>query len=119
MLDGSRNLSSGTSPVHRYSDDRPPSPRTSRHGVRIQTPSVAVSREGGAGKKSAATSDSPPRGRTMTRSASRGASPAVSMGKSRRSAPRDPNIFDPYEQLDADYPDRVRAPTSPPSVPRG
>ena len=37
------------------------------------------------------------------------------MGKSRRSDPRDPNTFDPNEQLDAGYPDSVRAP----SVPRG
>ena len=61
----------------------------------MQPPPTAV-------KKSAAKSDSPPRGRTMTRSASRGASPAVSVGKSRRSDPRDPLTFDPYEQLDAD-----------------
>ena len=71
----------------------------------------------GAGKKSAATSDSPPSGRTMTRSASCGSSPAVSVttGTSCWSDPRDPNTFDPYEQLDADYPDSVKAP----SVPRG
>ena len=35
----------------------------------------------------------------------------LSVGKSSRSDPSDPNTFDPYEQLDADYPDSVRAPS--------
>ena len=30
------------------------------------------------------------------------------MGESRRSDPKDPLTFDPYEQLNADYPDLVR-----------
>ena len=67
----------------------------------MQTPSAAVSRGGGAGKKAAAKSDSPPSGRTMTQSPSRGVSPAVSAGNSNWTDPRDPNTFDPNEQLDA------------------
>ena len=60
---GASPVRSGASPV-RSGDDRSPSPlpRTS-HG-RMQTPSAAANL-----KKSAAKSDSPPRGRTMTRSA--------------------------------------------------
>ena len=64
---GSRNPSRGASPVRRGDDDRSPSPlpRTSR--VRMQTPFAAA-------EKPAAKSDSPPHGRTINRSASRGAS---------------------------------------------
>ena len=89
-------------------NDRSPSPHPRTSRVRMQTPNVA-------GKTSAATSVSLPRGRTMTPSASRlrGASPAVSVGESRRSDLRDPNTFDACEQLDADHPDRVRAPSDP------
>ena len=75
----------GASPVHRGCDDRSPSPPTCTSHVRMQTPSAAVSRRAGAGKKFAATSDSPPHGRTMTRSASRGTCPAVSVTTFRRS----------------------------------
>ena len=33
------------------------------------------------------------------------------MGESRRSDPKDPLTFDPYEQLNADHPDLVRVPS--------
>ena len=68
----SRNSSCGASPMRRGDDDRYPSspPRASR--VRMHTPSAAV-------KKSAAKSDSSPRGRTMIRSSSRSASPQAAV----------------------------------------
>ena len=93
----------GASPVHHGGgdDDRSPSPsfplRKSRG--RIQTPSAA------------AKSDSPPRGRTMTRSTLR----AASRGCSPRAADNIKIVVAAaaahYQPLDAKYPDRVRAPS--------
>ena len=106
---GSRNPSHSAFPVLRGNDDRSPFPPpllTSR--VRMQTPPAA--------KKSAAKSDSPPRGRTMTRSASRGAS----RGSSPQAAVYARADADKvkiaaaaaaahYQPLDAKHPDSVRA----------
>ena len=64
---GSRNPYRGTSPMSSGNDDRSPSPPPRQSCVRMQKPSAAS-------KKSAAKADSPPGGRTLTRSASRGAS---------------------------------------------
>ena len=67
-----------------------PPPRTSRG--RMQTPSAAVSRWGSrkrGGAEKSSKSDLPSRGNTMTRSSSRGASPAFSVGKSSRSGSDD------------------------------
>ena len=105
-------------------DDRSPSlpsPRASR-GITgmIQTTSAAVSlwgspKRGGAEKKSGAKSDppiSPPRGRTMTQSVSRGAFPAVSAGKSRRpDADKVKSAAAYCQPLDTKYPDCVGAPS--------
>ena len=96
-----------------------PPPHTSRG--RMQTPSAAVSREGsakrGGAQKMSAKSDSPSSCRMMTQSASRGASPPVSAGKSRRSgADNFKSAAATYHQpLNAESPDCVRAP----SVSRG
>ena len=97
----------GGSPVRRGGDDddsnRSPSPsiplRKSRG--RTQTPSAP-----------AAKSDSPPRGRTMTRSASR----AASRGGLPKAAADNVKIVVAaaaahYQPLDANYPDRVMAPS--------
>ena len=83
----------------------------------MQTPSAAVSRGGAAATKSAAKSDSPLRSRTMTRSASR----AASRGGSPQAAVYARSDADNvkiaaaaaahYQPLDAEYPDRVRAPS--------
>ena len=100
---GSRNPSRGASPVHRGGgdDDRSQSPSLPPHKSRgrMQTPSAA------------AKSDSPPRGRTMTRSASR----AASRGGSPQAADNVKLVAAAaaahYQPLDATYPDRVRAPS--------
>ena len=93
------------SPVRRGCDDddssRSPSPLRHKSRGRRQTPSAA-----------AAKSDSPPRGRTMTRSASR----AASRGGSPKAAADTVKIVADaaaahYQPLDANYPDRVRAPS--------
>ena len=114
---GSRNPSRGGSPVRRGGspvrrgggdDDRSPSPSIPlcKSRGRMQTPSAA------------AKSDSTPRGRTMTRSASRSAS----RGGSPQAAD---NVkiaaaaAAHYQPLDAKYPDRVRAPSVKVSVSRG
>ena len=100
---GSRNPSNGASPVYSDDDDdRSPSPLTRTLRVRRQTPSAAA-------KKSDAKSDSPPRGRTMTRTASRGASPAVyarSDAEKVKSA-----AAAHYQPLNAKYPDSISAPS--------
>ena len=100
-------MPSGASPGRRGGDDddRSPSPslplRKSRG--RMQTPSAET--------KSAAKSDSPPRGRTVTRSSSR----AASRGGSPKAAADNVKIAAAaaahYQPLDAEYPDRVRAPS--------
>ena len=99
----------GGSPVRRGSedDDRSPSPSIARKSRgRMQTPSATAT-------KSAAKSYSPPRGRTMTRSASRAASRG---GSPRAQAADNVKIVAAaaaahYKPLDAKYPDRVRAPS--------
>ena len=116
IMTRSRNSSRAGSPVRRGGspvrrggddDDRSPSPssplRESRD--RMRTPSAIAT-------KSAAKSDLPARGRTMTRSpsraASRGGSPkAVDNVKSVAAAAAAAH----YQPLDAKYPDRVRAPS--------
>ena len=92
------------SPVRGGDDDDDssgsPSPLPRKSRGRMQTPSAA------------AKSDSPPRGRTMTRSASR----AASRGCSPKAAADTVKIVADavaahYQPLDAKYPDRVRAPS--------
>ena len=103
---GASPVRRGASPVRRGCDDddcsRSPSPsiplRKSRG--RMQAPSAA------------AKSESRPRGRTMTRSASR----AASRGGSPKAAADNVKIVAAaaaahYQSLDAKYPDRVRAPS--------
>ena len=94
----------GGAPVRRGRDDddssRSPSPLRHKSRGRRQTPSAT------------AKSDSPPRGRTMTRSASR----AASRGGSPKAAADNKKIVAAAaaahgQSLDADYPDRVRAPS--------
>ena len=105
---GSRNPSSGTSPVrHCHDEDRstPPCP-LSTSCIRMQTPSAAV-------KKSAAKSDSPPRGRTMTRSSSRGASRGCSSqaavyARSDADKVKIAAAAAHYQPFNAKYPDSVR-----------
>ena len=95
----------GAPPVRRDDDDSSRSPSPIRHKSRIgrrQTPSATAA-------AAAAKSDSSPRGRTMTRSASR----AASRGGSPKAAADTVKIVADaaaahYQPLDANYPDRVR-----------
>ena len=96
-------------------DDRSPSPSItlSKSCGRMQTrtPSAATK------SQTAAKSDSPPRGRTMTRSASLSASPGGSPQAAVHARSDAENVkiaaaaVAHYQPLDAKYPDRVRAPS--------
>ena len=113
---GSRNPSLGRrggSPVRcgDGDDDRSPFPLPLRElRGRMQTPSATAT-------KSAAKSDSPPRGRTMTRSASLSASQGGSPQAAVHARSDAENVkiaaaaVAHYQPLDAKYPDRVRAPS--------
>ena len=107
---GSHNPSRGGSPVRRGAspvrsggddDDRsrPPSLPLCKSCGKMQMPSAA------------AKSDSPPRGRTMTRSASRAASRGGSPQAADNVKIAAAAAAAHYQPLDAKYPDRVRAPS--------
>ena len=102
---GFHNPSRGASPVrHGDDDDRSPSPLPCTSRGRIQTPSAA------------AKFDSPPRGRTMTRSASRGASrggspQAAVYSRSDADKVKIAAVAAHNQPLNAKYPDSVRAPS--------